>query len=278
MAAASPNVSTAPSESPVIQFTTIQNLFDAINGTTGDILTVHNVSVQQFAEIEKAREDRRRKFRFRRFSAATKILIIALPTRIHETLHACIWTDISLAIYDMGLRRAWLPTGATTFQAEQNPNEDIGEGDSTGCPSPARVKGWPTLVIEAGDSATLPELREDVRWWFSTSDHQVKIVLLVKINYSARSIILEKWVEVAAQIRSGAANTRAAAQLKPTCSQAITITQNPGNPASYNITGGALRAEFDLLFLRQPNPGEGDVILDVERLEAFAEKIWDQVD
>lgn len=114
-----------------------------------------------------------------------------------------------------------------------------------------------------------------MRWWFSTSDHQVKIVLLAKCDHSARSIIIEKWIEVPAQIRTGATNTRApAAQLEPTCRQTITITQNPGNPASYNSTRGALRLEFDLLFLRQPDQGEGDIIISIQRLGVYAERVW----
>ncbi|KAK4148562.1 hypothetical protein C8A00DRAFT_19625 [Chaetomidium leptoderma] len=39
------------------------------------------------------------------------------------------------------------------------------------------------------------ELRNDMRWWFSASDHQVQIVLLAKFEHTSRAIILEKWEE-----------------------------------------------------------------------------------
>lgn len=118
-----------------------------------------------------------------------------------------------------------------------------------------------------------------MRWWFGASNHEVKIVLLAKLNRNARNITIEKWIEVPAQIRPGATNTRAAAQLEPDCSQTISITQNPGNPGnpvSYDITRGDLRLEFDLLFLRQPGGGESDIIISMERLRVYAECVWEE--
>lgn len=84
--------------------------------------------------------------------------------------------------------------GATTYQAEGHPGGDRGEGDSTGGPHPQRaaINAWPTLVIEAGDSESLGELHNDMRWWFSASNHDVKIVLLAKFEHNRREIILQK--------------------------------------------------------------------------------------
>lgn len=122
-----------------------------------------------------------------------------------------------------------------------------------------------------------------MRWWFSASDHQVKIVLLAKLEETRGKIILEKWVEVSAPPRSGATTTRAAAQLQPSCSQVIDITRAPGisnthrnylNPTSYIVTRGALRLEFSHLFLRQPGLGEGDVIISIPQLQTYAVRVW----
>jgi hypothetical protein len=161
---------------------------------------------------------------------------------------------------------------------------------------PQRESGgaWPTLVIEAGHSETLGELRNDMRWWFSASDHQVKIVLLAKFNNN--QIILEKWVEVYQPPRLGATTTRAVAQaaaqgvpqLVQDCSQIITITQDPSisntdpnwfHPTSYTVTRGALRLEFDRLFLRQPQlgQGEGDIVISIQQLQAYAVRVFEQV-
>ncbi|KAK7429746.1 hypothetical protein QQZ08_003772 [Neonectria magnoliae] len=275
---------TVPDEAlRAIEFTTIEKLFEEIYGTVGDMLLVHGVSDQQYAEIEKTRSERRRRFRIRRFSTATKTLIITIPTALHEALHLDLWNKIvTTGIFQMGLIESWSLMGGKTVRATQNPDgdSDSGEGDSTGGPYPERhyLGAWPTLVIEAGYSQTLLELRNDIRWWFGTLDHKVKIVLLVKFDQSARSIIIEKYIEAPARIRPGATTTRAAARLEPTCAQVITITenQNPGNPMSYYVTRGALRLEFDLLFLRQPRQGEGegDIVISIQQLQQYAERIW----
>lgn len=156
----------------------VRNMYRSI---CPSLLTTQGVSVQNFTEIEETREKSRRKFRFRRFLAEYKILIITIPTGVHEALHLGLWNEARDSIVQMGLKRAWASMGSTTLRATQGHHGgDAGEGDSTGGPRQQRngALAWPTLVIEAGDSETLDDLREDMRWWFGTSDHQVKIVLL----------------------------------------------------------------------------------------------------
>jgi len=119
----------------------------------------------------------------------------------------------------------------------------------------------------------LGELHNDMRWWFSASEHQVQIVVLAKFDYTRRAIVLEKWEEESWNTRPGATTTRHAAALRPVLRQHITITQNT-NPVSYNVTRGALVLGFRLLFLRDPGPGEGDFVLSVQELEEYAENVW----
>lgn len=184
----------------------------------------------------------------------------------------------------MGLGDDWRPIGSTTLRAQGHPGGDGGEGDSTGGPEDQRGgrRDWPTLVIEAGHSETLGELRNDMKWWFSTSDHQVKIVLLAKFDHGQNRIILEKWIEIQAPPRQGATTTRAV-RLVPDRSQVITITRNPGitdtdpnrfEPMSYTVASGALRLEFDRLFLRRPDQGEGDIVIGIQDLRVYAAKVW----
>ncbi|KAK7424781.1 hypothetical protein QQX98_000365 [Neonectria punicea] len=72
-----------------IEFTTIEKLFNEINRTTGDMLLIRRVSVQQFAGIEEAIEQRG--MRFRLYYTPTKALIITIPTGSHERLHSELW-------------------------------------------------------------------------------------------------------------------------------------------------------------------------------------------
>jgi hypothetical protein len=58
--------------------------------------------------------------------------------------------------------------------------------------------------------------------------------------------------------------------LAPVRHQEITIDQ----ANSHIVTSGALRLEFDLLFLRQAQDGEGDIVISIEQLQRFATVVW----
>ena len=147
--------------------------------------------------IDRERDSRRHKFRFRRYYATSHILIITIPTDLHEHLHIELNRTYDHKLVRMGLERSWNSIGTATRRAQGHPGGDGGESDSAGGPLPARDGrgAWPTLVIEAGDSESLTRLRQDMRWWFEASNHQVKIVLLAKFNHHQREIQLEKWEE-----------------------------------------------------------------------------------
>lgn len=145
---------------------------------------------------------------------------------------------------------------------------------------------WPTLIVEVGFSQSLQSLRSVENWWFTASHHEVKIVLLVKLRRENQTIQIEKRVaERQSAHRLSATTTRAfsAAALPlvlvpvPVLRQTIMIARdNSTDPATYEIQGGNLVLEFELLFLRPPNleQGEGDVILIQHRLEQLAKRVW----
>jgi hypothetical protein len=188
-----------------------------------------------------------------------------------------IYSAIFSKVINMGLEDQWSGFGAPTYEAASG---DKAEGDSSGGPTFQRAEphDWPTLVIESGFSQSLQALRNQMRWWFSASDHQVKIVIIAKLFASERRIIIEKYQEVQAAQRTGATSTRAARRLEPRLDQSIYITQAPSgdpmDPTSYIVTRGVLRLEFHLLFLRQPATGEQDVIIEIPRLQMIAVKVW----
>ncbi|KAK5656342.1 hypothetical protein OQA88_4722 [Cercophora sp. LCS_1] len=259
-----PKDSDPPSDPPTVRFTNTQDLFDDIDSTPGDFLTVTNVSPDQFTEIERVREKRRRKFRFRRYDSNSQILIITIPTDLHEALH-------------LGLYRRYCNQLVRNVQG--HPGGNGGEGDSAGGPRPEREgKGnWPTLVNESGHSETLPELHKDMQWWFRASNHEVKIVILAKFDDQQHHILLEKWEEEISSPQGAITRSRAAAILQqngvlnPVKRQSITITRDETtDPVSYNVTRGALVLGFRLLFLRNPGPQEGDFVFSIQDLQLFA--------
>lgn len=114
-----------------------------------------------------------------------------------------------------------------------------------------------------------------MRWWFSASDHQVKIVLLTKFGHLHQRIIIERWEEEI-QTRPGATTTRRAAAsgaIQPVLRQSITITRDPATD-SYQVARSALVLSFRLLFLRDPGPQEGDFIISIADLQAYARHVW----
>ncbi|KAI2625031.1 hypothetical protein GGR54DRAFT_654697 [Hypoxylon sp. NC1633] len=278
------SVSTAPTstlsesnhEDPMISFTSTQNLFEAIDCIAGDAFLVTGVSITSFAEIEEQRVARRRKIRWRRYDAKTQLLLITVPTGVHEILHTQLYGEFIEQLPASGVpRRAWLHKAATYFHSNHPGGGGGGEADSSGGPKTHRLRSrdWPTLVIEAGVSESLNQLHAGMRWWFAASNHDVKIVVLTKFNQQQSKIIIEKWEEVQAA-RPGA-TTRRAATLQPVLLQTIEITRDlTTNPVSYNVTSGALVLEFSLLFLRNPGPLERDVVIGTQFLQEYAELVW----
>lgn len=178
---------------------------------------------------------------------------------------------------------AWISKGAATCRAAGgHPGRGAGEGDSTGGPRIARGRkdDWPTLVIEAGYSESLNQLRADMTWWFTTSNHDVKIVLLAKFDHRQREILLEKWEEETPPSPPGAITRSRSAMLEPrqVLRQRIAINRDETtNPVSYNVARGALVLGFRLLFLRDPVPQEGDIVISIPHLQSYAEYVWENV-
>ncbi|KAK3374025.1 hypothetical protein B0T24DRAFT_657689 [Lasiosphaeria ovina] len=257
------------SDPPTVRFTNTQDLFNTINSTTGDFLTVT--------------KKRRYKFRFRRYDSNSQILIITITTDIYKALHLGIYMRYYAQLVRNGTDESWKDIGTTKFRQQGHPGGGGSQGDSTGSPRPERVGAgkWPTLVIESGYSETLPELHKDMQWWFQASNHEVKIVILAKFDDQQHHILLEKWEEEISSLQGAITRSRAAAILQQNGvlnlvrRQSITITRDEiTNPVSYNVTRGALVLGFRLLFLRDPGPQEGDFVLSIQDLQLYAENVW----
>ncbi|KAK7225788.1 hypothetical protein V2G26_013791 [Clonostachys chloroleuca] len=281
-------VSIKPEEPPIIQFTTPQALDETINKVTGDTIYVKRVNATSFRLLEEFRSSRNRKYRFKRYYPADELLIITVPTQTHEFMHINLMQLVTGQIIRMRLEEYWQGTAAVTFKSLHGGTK--GEGDSGGGPlNPGdSFKGkWPTIVIEAGYSMSIEALRQEMRWWFHASDHQVKIVLLMKAtllpNRQLSSLLIEKWKAHRHPGRSGSTTTRSISHLEPQLMQSIIIERNLGstNPnasESYTVTSGELRLAFEDLFLRPPRQGERDVVITIRNLQWVAARIGDLED
>ncbi|KAK4034570.1 hypothetical protein C8A01DRAFT_49067 [Parachaetomium inaequale] len=224
-------------ETPTIRFTSAKVLLDCIDDFPSDYLTVTHVSPPSFTRIERERDRRHRKYRFRRYDCAAHVLTMTLNTDLHETLHGELYyafRDLRFMPHDRGLREEWA-------------GGDVMEGNSTGGPQSVferRGDGrWPTLVVLGGDTEPLTEMRRDMAFWFSRSGHRVKVVVLAKFERRRRVVVVERWEEEDGRIE---------------------------------IVGGGLVLGFRSLFLRDPGPEEGDFVVSMPDLEEYAERVFGQ--
>lgn len=170
--------------------------------------------------------------------------------------------------------------GATTFQT----GIFCKEGDTTGRPKP-RLRAspdthiiWPTLVIEAGESESRAELRNDKDRWFAHSNFEVKIVLLVKVEKQSRLIIIEQWEREPTRNTTTQSQTGLVKLVKT-----ITVQTLPNSDlhlrASYDIQpqSAQLHLSFHDLFLRPiQSPREHDIIITTADLQQMAVDVWSE--
>ena len=218
-------------------------------------------------------------------------MIITIPIGKHEGLHGGLDDSLYLDAVSMGLRREFVRVGSKTYKDKDVNGNIISEGEGDSCRKPKSARAgehhYPTLVIEAGWTQTLQELREKARWWFDKSKGDVKIVLLVKSFPISNCIRIEKWKLGPITSRQGATTTRAATAMTPQCVHVVEIARATGinnghpnqfDPASYVVTGGPLQLEFIDIFLRQPiPPGERDLILGNTTLQEYAADLWESI-
>jgi hypothetical protein len=161
--------------------------------------------------------------------------------------------------------------GGTTYQGHSVKKEaDTAYKPSTYRPNTA---DWPTLILEAGVSQSLRQLRNSAKWWLSNSRGQVKIVLIFSIHEGSRTIQIEKWEARPAAGRATRSN-QLLAQVPtqvPTQVQQTTIDPN-------NVNGTPLILHFHLIFLRAINqnavPAEHDFTFTAQDLRNWANGFW----
>ena len=196
------------------------------------------------------------------------LIVKLMPLVTHEGAHRSFGHLIRDQSRAMGISPLGLyDVGGTTYQGHFVKKE----ADTAFRPIPQRPNraDWPTIVLEAGVSQSLRQLKNAAKWWLSNSGGQVKIVLIFSIKEGSRTIHIEKWETRPATGRATRSN-RPPAQV-PTQIQEITIDPN-------NVTGAPLILHFHLIFLRAINqnavPPEHDFTFTAQDLRNWADDIW----
>ncbi|KAI9931503.1 hypothetical protein ASPWEDRAFT_169653 [Aspergillus wentii DTO 134E9] len=179
-------------------------------------------------------------------------LIKLIPTYNHHTCIANFIHQLTFAMITAGYPFndiQW--AGNTTFQ----PTSSEGKQPDNCFLPPSRQgyggqPGWPTMVLEAAVSESLPQLREEVKWWFENSEGAVRIVLLLGVEQAERTVFLEKWEQ-------------SEVYQSPYMAQQVKITPSTADEASLCLS-------FAALFDRAPGLAERDVVLDTQGLVRIA--------
>ena len=282
-----------------LPFRGVEDFFAQVDACAKETFLIFSpVSAAEYETIFKSRELQGRKFRMDLWDGK-KLRITAHVSGPHERLHRYLDEDIQNRVLFMGLKKEWTAMGSQKFKPGGSGNDgEGGEADSSRKPESQRpsATAWPTLVIEGGYSQSIESLRVKADWWLKEFNFEVKIVLLAKLSRSSRTILVEKWVGVPPEPETNSPNvitrarqrlldaqaqTQTSGPLVPGKVQTITITPVAGvnphqtpSPNSFQVVGSPLVLEFSLLFLRQPGPGEGDILYGVQELQEFAEAVW----
>jgi hypothetical protein len=266
-------------QSRVIQYSTLQAFSAAVwqlrnnldhGRTRNQYLVVRDVD----EDIMKHIDDREYKGVRYEWHGDLEVLIVKVPTQAHYS-----------TVAEFGFRAAYVArnvgippierqlVGAATFRAAAGTPRK--EPDWSMKPVNIRPTGhFPTMVIEVGFSESLRKLRNDARLWFSMSNNDVQIVILIAVRAASNQIIFEKWAPGA--VPAGRRTTRHTPAQIPQAEQSVTITRTSTSPNIFAITAGAapIILEFHRLFLRQPVGQEQDIVYTQTELFDIAEAVF----
>src|SRR5271170_6755380 len=241
---------------PVWIFKTIKGMQEALNlyeekleaSEASPYMIFRLVRTNDLLKIERAREDGKigRGVRLTHY-VDWDILILKVPTAKHERSHGNFGKKLIARVARMGLEDEFDYVGATTFKTSRVSKE----GDSAFKPLSKRPRDadWPTIVLESGWSESLTRLRRDAHIWLEKSRGDVKIVLLLSIGRTARTMIIEEWEN--RPVPANRPATRSNTTQIPTKIQAITIDSTSNPPT---VDEAPLTLEFQKIFLRQAVP------------------------
>ncbi|GIJ99687.1 hypothetical protein Aspvir_003689 [Aspergillus viridinutans] len=271
-----------PEDHILVQFTTLENLqqtaervHDSLNETGDGNQFILVLGLTTKACIELDSEERALSGIPYRFMFDNTAGVIKILTYGHDVMTINITRQIDLFCNRMGMdptaEFSWGGTTTRLLCARTKGKQP------DGCLFPkARIQrdreAWPTLVIEAGITASLPRLREEARWWLRNSQGEVRMVLVLGINRQRRTLIIEKWEQQErTPIHQHQVSHQPEASMQAHAAQTLEIS-------SESVSGAPLVLPFEELLERPRRGRETDIILAEEQLRCCVRWVWQFMD
>lgn len=115
-----------------------------------------------------------------------------LLSRTFENLNLMTHSLSTMLVFEISDHFKWL--GSSRYEGKQCAKEPAG----TFVPGKVDVDaGWvPSMVIETGCSESPPQLRNDARWWYSNTEGQTKLIILIHAGKKPTwNVTVEAWQE-----------------------------------------------------------------------------------
>ncbi|KAF7118525.1 hypothetical protein CNMCM5793_008055 [Aspergillus hiratsukae] len=163
-------------------------------------LSFSGVTPQSFEYIDSHREELGAKRARFTYFADIETLIVKVSSHPHGEAQAALGHEIYYLLRaQMGIGMdEVMPIGSTTCYGKQGSSK---EGDSEYRNNNLRPQlgSWPSWVVEGRMSDSMQRLCADASWWINHSDGEVKLVVLILVRPSRKTIKIETWT--AEQIR-----------------------------------------------------------------------------
>lgn len=207
------------------------------------------------------------------FNHDTRSLIVKLVTEAHQTASRGLLLSVMYAVRGMGLENSITAVGGKTIQGIFS-SKEADQSFSLRQPVPGRDKEWPIITVEVGASDAYRKLKADAEWWLTSSQGQVKLVVIVSINPKIPEITFETVV------LDPVVNSLHKWPYVPTVRQSITTSRPPDQPdADVSVYPAVpLTIRFEELFCRQPAPLEHDINISIDELKQISEDVWREQD
>lgn len=204
------------------------------------------------------------------YDASSRILIITIPGRIHDSAAPHFAFALQTAIVEANLEDETQATGSGRVKG----NMCYKEPDGSWIPStpPPTDDTWPSVVVEFAYSESSRRLHLDASWWLANSQGEVKVVILIFVDQERAKLTFESIInsQPIITLRNGRP------RFEPVTRQKIVVSRPPGGstmPVSC-VPADPLHVSCEELLRRAPVPPETDADIPVQSLIKVATKIW----